>query len=72
MEFKRCSRCGAFFSYGDNEVCYDCVSKDKIDIAKINSVLENSAITSAQELSINSGVKLDNINRYIENNFIEF
>ena len=72
MEFKKCPRCGAFFAYGDSDVCQNCISRDKMDIAKINSVLENSSITSTQELSINSGVKIDNINRYIEKNFIEF
>ena len=71
MEFKRCNRCGNFFMSGESNTCYDCAIKDRNDIAKLNSILDNSSINSAYELSINSGIKLGNINRYIENKSIE-
>lgn len=70
MEFKRCCRCGNFFVSNENDICDNCTIKDRNDIAKLNSILNSSSITSAYELSINSGIKLDNINRFINNNSI--
>ena len=72
MELKKCNRCGNFFISGNADICYDCSIKDRNDIAKLNSILDNSNISSVQELSMNSGVKENNINRYIKNKFIEF
>lgn len=67
MEFKRCVRCGCFFM-SDNNVCCNCESKDKLDIAKLNNVLEeNNTFNSIYDLSIASGVNLNNLNRFIEN-----
>ena len=70
MELKKCNRCGVFFASSEESTCYSCSIKDKNDVSKLNSIIENSPVESAYELSINSGVKLDNINRYIENNLI--
>ncbi len=70
MEFKRCCRCGDFFVSSDSDVCNNCMVKDKNDIAKLNYIISSSNIDSAYELSNYSGVKLDNINRYIDNNSI--
>ena len=72
MEFKKCNRCGNFFVSGNDDTCYNCSIKDRNDIAKLNNILDNSDIQSAYELSINSGIKLDNINRFIENKSITF
>ncbi len=70
MEFKRCMRCGCFFMSNDN-VCCNCQSRDKMDIAKLNSILdENSSFNSIQDLSIASGVNINNLNRFIANNKI--
>ena len=71
MEFKKCNRCGNFFISSNTDICYDCSVKDKKEIAKLNNIINNSDITSIQELSMNSGVKEININRFIENKFIE-
>lgn len=71
MEFKRCNRCGNFFMSGDTDICYDCSIKDRNDIAKLNSILNNTNINSAYELSINSGVKETNINRFLDNKYID-
>lgn len=72
MEFKKCNRCGNFFVSGNSNICYDCSIKDSNDIAKLNSIIDSTNIATAYELSINSGIKLDNINRYIENKSIVF
>ena len=70
MEFKKCIRCGCFFM-SDNDVCCNCESKDKMDIAKLNSILdENNSFNSIQDLSILSGININNLNRYISNNQI--
>lgn len=70
MNFKKCNRCGNFF-ISDSDICYECAVKDKADIAKLNNILiNNSEINSVNELSANSGINPNNINRYINNNFI--
>lgn len=70
MDFKKCNRCGNFF-ISDSDICYECAVKDKADIAKLNNILiNNSGINSVNELSANSGINPNNINRYINNNFI--
>ena len=70
MEFKKCMRCGCFF-VSENDVCCNCQSRDKMDIARVNSVLEeNSSFDSVQDLSIASGVAINNLNRFIANNKI--
>ncbi len=70
MEFKKCMRCGCFFM-SDNDVCCNCQSRDKMDIAKLNSILdENNNFNSVQDLSILSGININNLNRYIANNQI--
>ena len=66
MEFKKCVRCGCFF-LSESDVCCNCESKDRFDIVKLNSILEeNSSFDSIQDLSIVSGVNINNLNRYIK------
>lgn len=70
MEFKKCVRCGCFFM-SNNDVCCNCESKDRFDIAKLNNILdEDISFNSIEDLSITSGVNLNNLNRFIENNKI--
>lgn len=67
MEFKKCARCGCFFMSANN-VCCNCESKDRLDISRVNSVLDESiSFNSIQDLSIASGVNINNLNRYIQN-----
>lgn len=70
MEFKKCVRCGCFF-VSENDVCCNCEAKDRFDISKLNSIIEENPIfDSVQDLSIISGVNLNNLNRYIKNDKI--
>ena len=69
MEFKKCVRCGCFFMSG-NDVCCNCQSKDKMDISKLNSILDENSFNSVQDLSIESGININNLNRFIANNQI--
>ena len=70
MEFKKCVRCGCFFT-SSNNICCNCESKDRYDIAKINNIIEeNDTFNSIEELSSLTGVNLNNLNRFISNNKI--
>jgi hypothetical protein len=69
MEFKKCVRCGCFFM-ADNDVCCNCQSKDRMDISKLNSILDETSFNSVQDLSIESGINISNLNRFIANNQI--
>ena len=70
MEFKKCMRCGCFFS-SNNNVCCNCETKDKFDIYRLNSILEeNEIFNSIEELSDFSGISLNNLNRFITDNKI--
>ena len=70
MEFKKCMRCGCFF-ISNSDVCCNCQAKDKMDIAKLNSILdENSSFSSVEDLSIASGINVNNLSRFIHNNQI--
>lgn len=70
MELKKCVRCGCFFS-SDNVVCLNCESKDKKDVYRLNTYIENSPVgISAQDLSFGTGISLKNISRFIDNNNI--
>ncbi len=64
MEFKKCVRCGSFF-VTDGDVCQNCMPKDKLDIMKFQNYIENNANDSANTISLNTGINLRNVNRYL-------
>ena len=66
MELKRCARCGSFFT-SDSEVCQRCNKKDSADVLKLKNFLEDTQenIISKDELAINTGISLKNLNRYL-------
>lgn len=66
MEFKRCERCGCFFISEDN-VCYNCIAKDKADTAKLqNYIEEHGTIGSIEDISAGTGITIKNLNRFGE------
>lgn len=70
MEFKKCERCGAFFVSDDN-VCYNCSSKEKADFSKFKNYIEESNINninSLNDLSIGAGISSKTLNRFLNNN----
>ena len=70
MEFKKCCRCGSFF-VSENNICCNCTSKDKLDVAKISNILnENIDFNSISELSYVSGINENNLTRLIKENKI--
>ncbi len=68
MEFKKCSRCGNFF-LSDNNVCENCIPKDRFEISKLHNYFENENYSnSINSISIDTGITVKNLNRYLENN----
>lgn len=68
MEFKKCERCGCFYTSNDN-VCYNCLTKDKYEMSKFkNFINENnlSEINSLNELSYQTGISGKNLNRFLK------
>ncbi len=69
MEFKKCDRCGAFFA-SNNNVCYDCIAKEKAEFAKFKNYLSEANIdniNSLNDLSVETGISGKNLNRFLNN-----
>lgn len=67
MEFKKCERCGCFFVSNDN-VCYNCLTKDRFEMSKFKNFVEENNITqinSLNDLSIQTGISSKNLNRFL-------
>ena len=67
MEFKKCERCGAFFA-SNNNVCYNCSTKERADFAKFKNYIEVNNIddiNSLNALSIGSGISEKTLNRFL-------
>ena len=67
MEFKKCERCGCFFTSNDN-VCYNCLTKDKFEMSKFKNFIEENnvdTINSLNDLSIQTGISSKNLNRFL-------
>ena len=50
MEFKKCERCGAFFA-SNNNVCYNCTTKEKSDFSKFRTYLNDVNIDNINSLN---------------------
>ncbi len=69
MEFKRCKRCGCFFTSVD-DVCCNCSSKDKLEITTLKNYIEENnlnEINSLSSLSYNTGISQKNLIRHVNN-----
>lgn len=72
MEFKKCNRCGCFFTSAD-DVCSCCATKDEQDLYRLNNFIDNSAINpSIANLAAGTGISEKNINRFIKTNVLNF
>ena len=70
MDFKKCNRCGCFYTSNSN-VCCNCEPKDNLEIAKLNNYIEQYGNNySLDELSVSTGISVKNLNRYINDNGI--
>ena len=67
MNFKKCIRCGCFFSSKD-DICPNCAPKDLFEMSKLKSFLCNSVEeTTQREMSNGTGIEESNINRFMNN-----
>lgn len=67
MEFKKCDRCGSFFASNDN-VCYNCLTKERFEMSKFKTYIEENNIgdiNSLNELSIGTGISGKTLNRFL-------
>ncbi len=67
MEFKKCERCGCFFTSNDN-VCYNCLTKDRFEMSKFKTFIEENNVTNINtlnDLSIQTGISSKNLNRFL-------
>ena len=67
MEFRKCERCGCFFASNDN-VCYNCLTKDRFEMSKFKTFIEENninQINSLNDLSIQTGISSKNLKRFL-------
>ena len=65
MELKRCPRCGNFYN-SDLNVCQDCKTNENLDVSKLKGYIDQYGVNaSSEEMAINTGVNVKNINRYL-------
>ncbi len=65
MELKRCPRCGNFYN-SDLNVCQDCKTNENLDVSKLKGYIDQYGMNaSTEEMAINTGVNVKNINRYL-------
>jgi len=56
----------------DNHVCCNCESKDKMDMAVLNNFIDSDIeYSSIHDISINTGISINNLNRFIKNKNID-
>ena len=65
MSIKNCKRCGKLFKFQQHNVCQSCLIKDQEDFDKIWEYMRTHPRVSVLELSRNTGVKPDVINRFL-------
>lgn len=67
MEFKKCDRCGCFFTSNDN-VCYNCLTKERFEMSKFKTYIEENNIgdiNSLNDLSVGTGLSEKTLNRFL-------
>lgn len=70
MEFKKCDRCGCFFT-SNGDICVNCSPKDKLEINKLKNYFDNVNSTSETNidlLSYTTGITKKNLNRFLNTN----
>lgn len=67
MEFKRCERCGSFY-LSESNICENCSPKDNFELSKLRNYFEGDfQANSIDSISINTGISVKNLNRYLGN-----
>ena len=63
-EFKKCNRCGGFY-VAEGYVCPKCSPKDNLELSTFKNYIEENGISSAEEMSVGTGISTKNINRFM-------
>lgn len=63
-EFKKCNRCGGFF-INEGTICPKCTPKDNLEFATFKTYIEENGISSIELMSVETGISIKNINRFI-------
>lgn len=73
MNFKKCLRCGCFFSSVD-DICPNCAPKDNFEMNKLKNFLEDSEMNCSMEtISYDTGISMKNLNRYFsKDSFVDY
>ncbi len=71
MELKRCNRCGGFFA-ADGNVCPKCSPKDNLELSTFKSYIEENGLSSLESMSVGTGISMKNINRFINEEGINY
>lgn len=64
MSLKNCKRCGKLFQFQQHSVCQSCLVKDQEDFSKIWNYMQEHPRVSVLELSRETGVRAEVINRF--------
>ena len=67
MEFKKCERCGSFFCSNDI-VCGNCLVKERFEISKFKSYIDDNnieSINSLNNIAIETGISPKSLNRFL-------
>ena len=68
MELKKCNRCGCFYM-SDADICQNCMPKDRYEITKLKNYFENENCSNiVNSISVDTGISLKNLNRYLNSN----
>ena len=65
MEFKKCNRCGGFFT-AEGCVCPKCSPKDALELSTFKNYIEENGLSSLDTMSVGTGISAKNINRFID------
>ncbi len=65
MEFNRCTRCGSFY-VSEGNVCPKCSIKDGFEFSTFKTYVEENGLeNSLDAISVNTGISVKNINRFL-------
>ena len=70
MELNKCVRCGSFYVSG-NDVCPNCEEKDNNEIYNLKSFVEENPITTLENISFQTGISVNNLNRFLNYDGLE-
>lgn len=69
MEFKKCERCGCFYTTND-AICPKCQPKENFEMNIVKDYLINNNEVSVESISDNTGISAKNVNRFLKNDDI--